>query len=152
MAAEPPGNKRHATYVLTVMFSILLLGRDRENWRKASMLEQLLTGNVPQFRQTLMSIRLGERCEDRHRPTGRESDAAPLDQCKRASRTNLTSAFGILLQRTAAAATVFLVRLFRRAPATADFNAMNNHLLRDIGMSLTDVDFLVSHGGRYRDL
>jgi hypothetical protein len=114
------------------------------------MLEQLQpTGNDPQFRQTLMSIRVGERCEDRHRPTGREPDAAPLDQRKRASRTHLTNAFGLLLLRPAAAATVFFVRSFRHAPATADFNAMNNHLLRDIGMSRTDIDSLVSHRGRW---
>jgi uncharacterized protein YjiS (DUF1127 family) len=114
------------------------------------MLEELHpAGDVPQFRQTPTSPRVGEPCENRHRPTGREPDAAPLDQRKRASRTNLTNAFGFFLLRPTAAATVFFVRLFRHAPATADFNAMNNHLLRDIGMSRTDIDSLVSHGGRW---
>jgi uncharacterized protein YjiS (DUF1127 family) len=78
-----------------------------------------------------------------------EPDAAPLDQRKRASGTILTNSFGLLLLRAVAGGTLFIVQLLRHAPATADFNAMNNHLLRDIGMSRTDIDSLVSHKGRW---
>jgi uncharacterized protein YjiS (DUF1127 family) len=114
------------------------------------MLEDLHpAGNVPQFRQKPTSTRVGEPCEDRHRPMAPEPDAAPLDQRKRASGTILTNSFGLLLLRAVAGGTLFIVQLLRHAPATADFNAMNNHLLRDIGMSRTDIDSLVSHKGRW---
>jgi hypothetical protein len=126
------------------MYSLYYYSGGWEHWRKAPMLEQFLqpAGNVPQFRQSLMLTRVGYRCEDRHQPIAPEPDAAPPDQRMRAAGTNLANSFGLLLLRAAVAGTFSFARLLSCAPATADFDAMSNHLLRDIGISRADIDSL----------
>jgi uncharacterized protein YjiS (DUF1127 family) len=83
------------------------------------------------------------RHEERHQPIALMPDAAPPDQRQLSLGASLRSPFDSLLLRTAS--TVML----KRTPATADFDAMNDHLSRDIGISHADIDSLVSHKDRW---
>jgi uncharacterized protein YjiS (DUF1127 family) len=111
--------------------------------------EGLVRSNVLPFRPRPAPTKFGERYEERHQSSSLIHDAVRLDAHQRSSHVIVLKSLRFVLQRSAVVVLSMIARSLRHAPATADFQTMNNHMLKDIGLSPFDANSAVSRRDRW---